>query len=136
MIVQHCAFHRNPKGTEYEMKRPTLSYLCLILFSFSRHKGLTKLKKSNPGYFMHGNYEDSQTAYWYQLKISFFFKLKGSSYSDVRVTLDICFPSHSQVVFPLRVPIVGRVFFILFYIYKCIYTHIYMHIYEYIHMHI
>jgi len=47
MIVQNCAFHRNPKGTEYELKCPTLELLMSNSIQFSRYKGYIKLKNQN-----------------------------------------------------------------------------------------
>lgn len=47
MIVQNCAFHGNPKGTEYELKCPTLELLMSNSIQFSGYKGYIKLKKQN-----------------------------------------------------------------------------------------
>lgn len=127
MIVQNCAFHRNPKGTEYELKYLILCYLHLILLNFQDTKdilswkiktilcmGTTKICKQQIG-----------------IGRRFLFLLsKESSYSDVRVTLDICFPSWSQVVFSSCEPIVGGVFF-KFVIYMYTHTHIHVRIYAY-----
>lgn len=46
MILQNCAFHRNPKGTEYKLKCPT-ELLMSNSIQFSRYKGHIKLKNQN-----------------------------------------------------------------------------------------